>query len=276
MFDDGDDGLRGAMGVDNVGSIHFAGIRNSVQLFQRAVGLRFCEANFDAGCAARAGFELARSAESDDFTVVHDSDAIAEAFGLFDVVGGHDDGFLFLLELFDDVVNLAANLGIEAGGRLIEEENFGIVDEGHGKSETLFLAARKLAVKGVALFFEAEALEKFFGIAAAFVEAGEEAESLHDAKFIGKRSGLQSGADFVFQGLRITLRVETADRDAATVQIAQALENFDGGCFSGAVGAKQAEDFAFLDGKTYAPHSFDVAVKLHEIFDLQDGVSHEH
>src|SRR5271163_1098043 len=98
----------------------------------------------------------------------------------------HDDGFFVALELFDDVVDFAADLRVEAGSRFVKKENFGIVDEGHSEGQPLFLAARKLAVKGIALFFEPETFQKIFRIAAAFVKAGEEPQSFHDAKFVGK------------------------------------------------------------------------------------------
>src|SRR6202030_19729 len=104
-------------------------------------------------------------------------------------------------------------------------------DEGHGERESLFLAAGQLAVKCVALFFQTESFEKLFRIAAAFVKAREKTQSLHHAKFIRKGSRLQSRADFVFQCLRLALRVKSADRDASTIQVAEAFENFHGRSF---------------------------------------------
>ena len=92
--------------------------------------------------------------------MIDDGYAIAEVLGFFDVVRGHDDGFLLALELFDDVVDFAADLRIESGGWLVEEEHAGIVDECHGEGEALFLAAGELAVEGVAFFLETETLEQ--------------------------------------------------------------------------------------------------------------------
>ena len=68
-------------------------------------------------------FEFARRAEGDDLAVIDDGDAIAKAFGFFDVVRGHDDRLLFAAKLFDDVVDFAADLRVEAGGGLVEEEH---------------------------------------------------------------------------------------------------------------------------------------------------------
>ncbi len=79
-------------------------------------------------------FEFERRALADDFAVVDDGDAIAEALGFFDVVRGEDDSFLVALELFDDVVDLTANLWVEASSGFVEENDFGIVDEGDRKS----------------------------------------------------------------------------------------------------------------------------------------------
>ena len=69
---------------------------------------------------------------ANDSAMVDDGDAIAEALGLFDVVRGEDDRFLVALELFNDVVDFASDLRIEAGGGFIEEDNFGVVDERDG------------------------------------------------------------------------------------------------------------------------------------------------
>ena len=73
----------------------------------------------------------------------------------------------------------------------------GIVDQSHREGEALFLAAGEFAVKGVALFVEAKAFQKFFGIAAAGVEAGEKFEGFEGFEFVGEGSGLKGGADFV-------------------------------------------------------------------------------
>jgi len=61
------------------------------------------------------------AAKGDDFSVVDDGDAVAQALGFLDVVRGHDDGFFLALQFLDDVVNLATDLRVEAGGGLIEE-----------------------------------------------------------------------------------------------------------------------------------------------------------
>jgi len=108
------------------------------------------------------GFQLAGRAQGNHFAMVHDGDAVAEAFGFLDVVGGHQDGFFLVAKFLDDVVNLAANLGSSpaVGSR---ETRLGIVNESHGKARRCFWP-RKALVKRVALIFQAEALEQLFGL----------------------------------------------------------------------------------------------------------------
>jgi len=75
---------------------------------------------------------------------VHNGDSVAEALGFLDVVGGHEDGFFSRSEVLDDVVNLAANLGIEPGGRSSRNTTFGSFTRANSKGKPLLLAAGKL------------------------------------------------------------------------------------------------------------------------------------
>ena len=63
------------------------------------------------------------------------------------------------LEAGDDVPELAARLRIEAGGRLVEEEQLGIADQRAGDGEPLLLAAGELLDPGVALVLELDQLQ---------------------------------------------------------------------------------------------------------------------
>ena len=55
-------------------------------------------------------------------------------------------------ELLDNVVNFAAYLRIEAGGRLIQKDNLRIVHQSHGKRQSLLLPSREMAVERAAFF----------------------------------------------------------------------------------------------------------------------------
>src|SRR5216684_2458552 len=274
MFDERNYSLRRPLRVQHIGAVKLARVGHTVEVLQRAVRFRLGEADLNARGAAGMRFEFARRTQSHNLAVIHDGDTVAEALGFFNVMSGHQDGFFLSLQFLDDVVNLAANLRIEAGGGLIEEEDFGIVDERHGEGQALLLAARKLAVEGVSFLFEAEALEQFVRFAATFVKASEKPQSFYYAELVGERSGLQCGADLVFQRRGITLRIEAANGNSPAVKIAQAFENLDGGCFSGAIRPEQTENLAFFHTKADTANGFDVTVPFDEVFDLKNGIGH--
>ena len=71
------------------------------------------------------------------------------------------------------------------------------------------------------------------------------------------------------------MRVETANAHGAGVRITQALQDLDGGGFAGAIRAEQPKDFAFVNGEAEAAHGLHIAVVLHEIFYLQNGIGHK-
>ena len=93
--------------------------------------------------------------------MVHDGDAVAEALGFVHVMRGEQDGAAGRLELLDQFPELAAGLRIEAGGGLIEKQKIGIADEGAGESESLLLAAGKIADAGILFFFELHGRDDF-------------------------------------------------------------------------------------------------------------------
>lgn len=79
----------------------------------------------------------------------------------------------------------------------------------------------------------------------------------------------------MFQFAGADLRIEAANAHGAGVWIAQAFKDFHGSGFAGAVGAKQAKDFAFIDGEAEASYGLHITVVLHEIVYLQDGSRHK-
>src|SRR4051812_49606309 len=67
--------------------------------------------------------EFVNGIEGQDLALVHDGDAVAEPFGLFHVMSGVEDGAARTGKLFDRVEEVIAGLRIDAGGRLIEEQD---------------------------------------------------------------------------------------------------------------------------------------------------------
>ena len=95
--------------------------------------------------AAEDVLEPGRRVEGHELAVVHDGDAVAEEVGLLHVVGRQDDRHAGLfVELADVLPDVAARLGVEAQGRLVEEEDLGPVDQAAGDLEAALHAARVL------------------------------------------------------------------------------------------------------------------------------------
>ena len=77
----------------------------------------------------------ARGALGGEPAVVHHHQAVAELLGLVHVVGGDDQGDPLLLEPVEAVPQEVAGLGVEAGGRLVEDQQLRLGDEGPGDGE---------------------------------------------------------------------------------------------------------------------------------------------
>ena len=79
----------------------------------------------------------------------------------------------------------------------------------------------------------------------------------------------------MFQLAGADLRIEAANAHGAAIGIAQALKDFHGSGFACAVGAEQTEDFALVHSEAEATHGLHIAVVLHEIVYLQNGIGHK-
>ena len=79
--------------------------------------------------------ELARRTRDHGATVVHHDHLVGEAFGLEEEVRAHEDGLAVLGHLVDEAEHGAGRLGVEAGGRFVEEQEVGIVEHGPGERE---------------------------------------------------------------------------------------------------------------------------------------------
>ena len=75
---------------------------------------------------------------------VHDDQPVAEAGGLVHVVGRQQDGKPVRPELLQTLPDLVARLGVEAGRRLVEDQELRLVEERPGHDETPHHPAREV------------------------------------------------------------------------------------------------------------------------------------
>ena len=85
--------------------------------------------------------------------------------------------------------------GIEAGRRLVEEDQLRVSDQAEPEVEAALLAAGERAHAGVALLREADDLDHLLRVAWRRVVAGEHAEALADGERRVEGRGLEHDAD---------------------------------------------------------------------------------
>lgn len=80
----------------------------------------------------------------DGFAAVDDAKTIGQLFYFRKDVGGDDDGFAqFGFELAQDVAQVDHAFGVEAVGGFVEDNQFGLVEQGLSNSKALFHTLRK-------------------------------------------------------------------------------------------------------------------------------------
>src|SRR5262245_30434328 len=78
-----------------------------------------------------AALELLGAALGDDPALVEDRDPIGEMIRLVQVLRGEEDRDAARGETADDLPYVAAGARVEAGGRLVEEDQVWVADQGH-------------------------------------------------------------------------------------------------------------------------------------------------
>ena len=82
-----------------------------------------------------APLEFGWGAFGDDAAVVEYGDLVGELVGLFEILGGEEDGDALGDELADDLPHRAATARVQAGGGLVEEDDPRAADQRHGQVE---------------------------------------------------------------------------------------------------------------------------------------------
>ncbi len=86
--------------------------------------------------------QLGRGPLGDDAAVVDDRQSVAERVRLLQVVRGEEDGDAALAQAAHLVPDPGTALRVEAGGRLVQEQQRRLVDQAHADVQPTLLAAR--------------------------------------------------------------------------------------------------------------------------------------
>ena len=164
---------------------------------------------FRAGCSD----QFARRAQSDLFAMIHDGHAVAKALGFVHVVCGEQNGAAGLFEFLDQFPELAAGLGIQTRGGLVEKKKVGVADQGAGKSQALFLAAGKIAHARILFFFELHTRDDFGGSRSLPKKAAKQTDCFMHGEFLGELCILQLNTEALAElcGVRIPSQAKNFD-----------------------------------------------------------------
>src|SRR5271156_3891425 len=264
------DGLAENGGAANAGKV--------ARQAQRAGHLR--RGDFDAigagGLHVGQLLKLRGGAVGDELAVVNVRD-VAAALGFVHVVGGDKKSDAMAGKFEKQIPQLTARDRIDARGRLIEKKQFGFVEHGATKGEPLLPAAGKLRGEAIQVRDETIELDDFVHAAlhvlgGKSIDAAIKSEIFENREIVVKAEFLRHVADAFAHGLGILAYIQALHPGIAVAKRKQAGKHFDDGCFSAAVGPKEAEDFAFFHAKADVVHRGDRAKAANQVFGGDGGV----
>ncbi len=225
--------------------------------------------------AAHLGlFEAGRGVEGQELALADKAHPLAE-LGLVHVVGGDQDGHALAGHVVDELPELAAADGVDAGGRFVEKEHARPVDDGTAQPQPLPPATGEVCGELV-LAAHQPGHAQDLGLAPAQIRAREpidlavEADVLAGGQVLVEREKLRHVAHVCLHGLGLGGRVVAQHATAACARLEQAQQHADGRRLAGTIGAQPAVDFAAAHGKADVIHGDEVAKALGQAFD-HDG-----
>jgi len=165
-------------------------------------------------------------------------------------MGGEEDRLAERLQALDHVPGVAAGGGVEAGGRLVEEDQVGVADDPDRDVGAAFLAAGEGADPCVPLVAEADQVDRLLDRPWSLVEAGEEVDRLADGPERVELALLEDEADAVAPGPVRGGGIDAEDGDLAAAPLAVALEDLDRRRLAGAVGAEEPKTSPLATSKS--------------------------
>ena len=228
----------------------------------------------DLDAVARvAAFDFAHASGEDEVAAIDKGDGVAEFFDLVHAVGGEEDGFALFAEVDERVHEEDGVDGIEAAEGLVHDDELGLVQECRDELDLLLHALGELFGLLGNGFGDLHALAPYVGALAGgggieAMELAEEDELVHDLHLFVETALFGEIADalevFAAEGL-------PEEADGTRVWDGHADHHADGGGFSGAVGAEEAEHAPGLDGKAEVCDSDFGVVGLSDMLQFYDG-----
>ena len=217
----------------------------------RAVG-RIGRGRLDRGLAD-LGLERGGGALGDDLAAIDDPDAIGEAVGLLEVLGGEEDGHaLVVREPLDLLPERGPALRVEPGGGLVEKEDPRAMHERQREVEAPPHAARVAADAAIRRLGQPDALDQLVAAAATLrlrhpVKGGLKPHVLARRQMRIERRLLQRRPDRLADLAPLLGDVEPAHRRPSVGGRQQGRQHQHRRRLARAVGAEEAVDLAGVD-----------------------------
>jgi len=233
---------------------------------------RWREEHLLKGGAAIAGHDAVGTVVLLDPAALQDDDAVAQPLDLEHVVGRKQDGRLMLLAIgLKMLAHPVCRIGIERGGRFVEQQQLRLVDQRFRQRHAGLLAGRELAVGPIDELVEIEIVGELRDAPAQIVDRIEPPE---DGEVLPHREPhwhVDIGALKIHppEHMRSFLGHRMAEHPhAAGRRQHQPHDHRDGRCLAGAVAAEQAGDAAARDAERDIVDCAGLLVDLRQVRDL--------
>ena len=190
---------------------------------------RLARSIFPVGSVEPAGIVdhfLGALAGVGDLAAADQGDVGGEFQGFRELVRGHDDGAPGVVRVGEQALQHRDGAVVERGEGLVEQQHFGIVQEGAGHGETLAHAAGKFANQAVADAIEAGALQPFRRASCAGCRGRRAARRASDSrcgKLVVKRDAVAQDSDAAAGRFLADVRAEDRERCLARLSTDPAM-----------------------------------------------------
>ena len=225
---------------------------------------------------AELAHQLGLVLDQNDLAFVDDADAVGHLLGFLDVMRGQDDGDAGGAQIAHHLPHVLAQFDVDAGGRLVEEQDLRLVRQRFGDQHAPLHAAGQRDDLGVLLVPQRQRAQHLLDmrrVARLAEQAAAEADGAPDAlEGVGVQF-LRHQPDHRARRAVVLEDVVAVDRDLAGGRNQNAADDADQRRLAGAVGAEQGEDLATFDVEIDLLQRPEPGrVGLGEIFDGNDGL----
>ena len=215
------------------------------------------------------GAHLVHRAGGDQAAAVDDDDAVGEVGGLLQVVGGEEDGAARRRLGAHGGPEGGAGVGVQAGGRLVQDQQLGLGHQGHRQADALDLPAGAAGDPPPQDSAQVGLVDDGLDVGGAQLEGGDDVEGLADRVGGQDPPGLEDRAHA--PGPHRLPGLDAQDGGGAGVGPGEAEEDVEGRGLAGPVGAEEGDDLAGGHREVEAVDGGDGAEGLGQAPDLDGG-----